>query len=63
MDDEERYRLTHELYMLYQMRYRGGSPIYSLPRADADAARSALMKRECELLYQLGYAKREGNDT
>jgi len=51
LSDEERYRLTHELFMLSEMRFRGTVEL------DGRAA----MKREDELIKKLGYQSQENS--
>lgn len=50
MTDEERYRLTHELYMLASVRYRDIGFVHN-PVMD----HNAMMRREREILEKLGY--------
>lgn len=55
-DDLMRYRLTHELWMLYQMRYNHGGP-YCLA-SEPERVREKMMERERALMAVLGLDER-----
>lgn len=50
LTDEERYRLTHEIYMLATVRY-GAIGFVHNPVSDMNA----MIRREREILEKLGY--------
>lgn len=50
MDESERYRLTHELFMLWRMRYEVGGP-FGLHH---DNYNREIIKREIDIARRLG---------
>jgi hypothetical protein len=51
MTDEQRYKFTTELWMLWQMRYRVGGPLLDYSRGNA----KEVIEREIWIAQQLGY--------
>lgn len=55
MTDAERYQLTHELWMLWQMRYRLGGPLIRPGVGTYTDSVRRVMEREVEIAHKLGY--------